>query len=227
MAEQNSEPNPYIRFIIMYSFIALALFLPAGTIFWLQGWIYIIIMILFSTSLLTYLTKKDPELLKARAKTKTTESWDKKLLVFSTPFFILMYILPGFDAVRFRWSSVPFYINIIGFIGVIFAIILLFLVIRENTYLSRVVEIQEERGHRVITTGPYRIVRHPMYLAITFLFISHCFALGSLFSLITCAFVILTIILRTIREDKMLHEQLKGYKEYAQKTRFKLIPGIW
>ena len=82
MVDKNSEPNPYVRFIIIYIFIALALFLPAGTIFWLQGWIYIILMIVFSTSLLTYFTKKDPELLKARVKTKTTESWDKKILIF-------------------------------------------------------------------------------------------------------------------------------------------------
>ncbi len=109
----------------------------------------------------------------------------------------------------------------------VIALILFFLVNRENTYLSRVVEIQEERGHKVITTGPYRIVRHPMYLAVIILYISHCIALGSLFSLIPCAFVIITLILRTIREDKMLHNQLEGYKEYVQKTRYKLIPGIW
>jgi len=225
--DTNSEPNPYVRFIIMYIFIALALFLPAGTIFWLQGWIYILIMITCSASFITYLTKKDPELLKARAKTKTTESWDKKLGIIGTPFFILMYILPGFDAVRFQWSNLPLYISVIGFIGMILAIILFFLVSRENTYLSRVVEIQEERGHKVITTGPYRIVRHPMYSAVIVLYISHCIALGSLFSLIPCAIIIITIILRTIREDKMLHEQLEDYKEYAQKTRYKLIPGIW
>lgn len=211
----------------MYIFIALALFLPAGTIFWFQGWIYIIIMILFSTSLMTYLTKKDPDLLKARAKTKATESWDKKLGWIGTPFYILMYILPGFDAVRFRWSNLSLYINLIGFIGMILSVILFSLVLRENRYLSRVVEIQEERGHRVITTGPYRIIRHPMYLAVIFLYISHCIALGSLFSLIPCAFIIIMIILRTVREDKMLHEQLEGYKEYAQKTRYKIIPGIW
>ena len=211
----------------MYIFIALALFLPAGTIFWLQGWIYIIIMIIFSSSYITYLARKDPELLKARAKTKTTESWEKKLGVIGTPFFILMYIIPGFDAIRFQWLNVPLYVSIIGFIGMILALILFFFVSRENMYLSRVVEIQEDRGHTVITTGPYRIIRHPMYLAVIILYISHCLALGSLFSLIPCAIIIITIILRTIHEDKMLHEQLKGYKEYAQKTRYKLIPGIW
>lgn len=225
--DMNSEPNPYVRFIIMYVFIALSLFLPAGTIFWIQGWIYLTIMIFFSASFMTYLTLKDPELLKARAKTKTTESWDKKLGIINTPFFILMYILPGFDAVRFKWSNLPLFITIIGFIGMIFAIILFFLVSRANTYLSRVVEIQKERDHRVITTGSYRIVRHPMYFSVIILYISHCIALGSLFSLIPCAIIIITIILRTIREDNMLHEQLEGYKEYAQKTRYKLIPGIW
>jgi len=227
MNDKNSEPNPYIRFVIMYVFIALALFLPAGTIFWLQGWIYIAIMITFSTILITYLTKKDPGLLKARAKTKATESWDKKLGFIGTPFYILMYILPGFDAVRFHWSNLPLYVSIIGFIGMIIAVTLFSLVLRENAYLSRVIEIQEERGHKVITTGPYRIVRHPMYVAVIVLYISHCIALGSLFALIPCAVIIITIILRTIREDKMLHEQLEGYKEYAQKTRYKLIPGIW
>ena len=227
MTDKNSEPNPYVRFIFMYIFIALALFLPAGTIFWLQGWIYIAIMISFSTSLLTYLTRKDPELLKARAKTKSTESWDNKLGMIGTPFFVLMYILPGFDAVRFRWSNVPPLINVVGFIGMIIAAILFILVMRENRYLSRVVEIQEERGHKVITTGPYRIVRHPMYVAVIILYISHCIALGSLFSLIPCAIIIVLIVFRTIHEDKMLHEQLNGYKEYAQKTRYKLIPGIW
>ena len=227
MTDKDSEPNPYVRFIIMYIFIALALFLPAGTIFWLQGWIYLVIMICFSISLLTYLTKKDPELLKARARSKSTESWDNVLGLIGTPFFVLMYILPGFDAVRFRWSNVPPLINIIGFIGMIVATILFILVMRENRYLSRVVEIQEERGHKVITTGPYRIVRHPMYVAVIILYISHCVALGSLFSLIPCAIIIIIIIFRTIREDKMLHEQLEGYKEYSQQTRYKLVPGIW
>ena len=227
MSEKNPEPNPVVKFVIMYILIALALFLPAGTIFWLQGWIYIMIMIIFSSTLILYLKKNDHELLKARAKTRTTESWDKKISSIVGIFFIAMYILPGFDAVRFQWSTVPFYINIIGFIGMGLSLIFFFLVNRENTYLSRIVEIQEERGHKVITTGPYRIVRHPMYLAVIFIYISHCLALGSLYSLIPCIGAIVTIFLRTYYEDKMLHEQLEGYKEYALKTRYKLIPGIW
>ncbi len=227
MSEKNPEPNPVAKFVIMYILLALTLFFPAGTIFWLQGWIYIIIMTIFSSTLILYLKKKDPELLKARAKTRATESWDKKISSISGIFFIAMYILPGFDAVRFQWSTVPFYINMIGFIGMGLSLIFFFLVNRENTYLSRVVEIQEEKGHKVITTGPYRIVRHPMYLSVIFIYVSHCLALGSLYSLIPCFGTIVTIFLRTYYEDKMLHEQLEGYKEYALKTRYKLIPGIW
>lgn len=227
MSEENTDPNPVIRFILMYIILALALFIPAGTILWLQGGIYIIMMIVFSTSFIIYLKKKDPELLKARAKTKTTESWDKKIGIIAGVFFLAMYILPGFDAVRFHWSSVPLLINMIGFAGMILAVIFFLLVSRENTYLSRVVEIQDERGHKVITTGPYKIVRHPMYLAVIVLYICHCLALGSLYSLIPCTGLIITIIFRIYYEDKKLHEELEGYKEYAEKTRFKLIPGIW
>ncbi len=227
MSEKNTDPNPVIKFILLYILFALALFIPAGTILWPQGGIYIIIMIIFSTSFIIYLKKKDPELLKARAKTKATESWDKKIGAIAGIFILAMYILPGFDAVRFRWSSVPLLMNIIGFVGMILALILLFLVNRENTYLSVVVEIQEERGHKVITTGPYKIVRHPMYLALIVLYPSHCLALGSFYSLIPCMGLIITIIFRIYYEEKKLHEQLEGYNEYAKKTRYKLIPGIW
>ena len=227
MSDKESDTNSIVKFVIIYVILALALFLPAGTIFWLQGWIYIAILIVFSISFIIYLKKYDPGLLKARSESKTTESWDKKVTGIANVFFLAIFIVPGFDAVRFKWSSVPFYINIIGFVGMGFSLFLFFLVSRENTYLSTVVEIQEERGHKVITTGPYRIVRHPMYLAVILLFLFQCLALGSLYSLIPWIGLIVSIVIRTIREDKLLHEQLEGYKEYAQKTKYKMIPGIW
>lgn len=227
MSDKDTDKNPIVKFIAIYIILALALFLPAGTIFWLQGWIYIALLIVFSTSYIMYLKKNDLGLLKARTESKATESWDKIVTGFASVFFLAMFIVPGFDAVRFQWSTVPFYINLIGFAGMVLSLILFFMVSRENSYLSRVVEIQEKRGHKVITTGPYRIVRHPMYLAIILLFLSQCLALGSLYSLIPLVGLIVTIVIRTILEDKLLHEQLEGYKEYAQKTRYKIIPGIW
>ena len=98
---------------------------------------------------------------------------------------------------------------------------------KENTFLSKAVEIQEERGHTVITTGPYRIVRHPMYLGFILFIVFYCLALGSLFSLIPTALGVVGLVIRTILEDRKLYKELEGYKEYAQKTKKKLIPLIW
>lgn len=227
LIEKKSNSNPVIKFSIMYIVLGLALFLPAGTIFWLEAWIYLAIFITYSINLMFYLKKNDPELLKSRTKFKTEVSWDKKISSIGAVFMIAMYIMPGFDVVRFQWSHIPLYIELVGFIGIILSLLTHFLVIKENTFLSRVVEIQKDRGHKVITTGPYRIIRHPMYLGVIFMYICHCIALGSLYALIPCIGVLITIVLRTYYEDKMLHEQLPGYKEYAEKTRYRLIPGVW
>ncbi len=227
MPKESKDPNPLLKFVLIYIIIALALFIPAGTIFWLQGWIYIVIAIGFSCSYLIYLKKQDPALLKARTKSKPTESWDKIVTTLASICMIALYIIPGLDAVRFRWSNIPLVINIIGYIGMMIALFLFFLVSRENTFLSTIVEVQKERDHRVITTGPYRLVRHPMYLAVIILYICHCFALGSFLALIPCSGLVIAITVRTYFEDRMLHQQLEGYSEYAQITRYRLLPGIW
>ena len=140
---------------------------------------------------------------------------------------IPLYILPGYDAVRFQWSYIPFFIKIIGFIGVALSLILMFLVTKENSFLARTVKIQEDKGHQVITTGPYRFVRHPLYTGMIIYIICHSLALGSLYSLIPGFIINIGFIFRTKFEDKLLHEKLEGYMEYAQKTRYKLIPRIW
>jgi protein-S-isoprenylcysteine O-methyltransferase Ste14 len=98
---------------------------------------------------------------------------------------------------------------------------------RENTYLSRVVEIQKDRGHKVITTGPYRYVRHPMYVGVIILLVSVPLALGSLWALVPGVALTIIIIIRTHLEDKTLHAELEGYKAYAGKVRYRLVPGIW
>ena len=98
---------------------------------------------------------------------------------------------------------------------------------RENTFLSRIVEIQKERGHRVITTGPYQYVRHPMYFGVIVLFFCIPVALGSLWSLIPSAALTLLVLIRTVLEEKTLHEELEGYNSYAEKVRYKIVPGIW
>jgi len=116
------------------------------------------------------------------------------------PFYIAYLVLPGFDAVRHQWSHVPLGVKVI---------------------------IQEDRGHKVITTGPYKFVRHPMYIGATILMICLPIALGSLYALIPLVFCIIFVIIRTALEDKTLHNELEGYAEYAKRTKYRLIPGIW
>ena len=140
--------------------------------------------------------------------------------------FLPIFIIPGFER-KYGWSNVPFWVKIIGFVGFSLGLIIIFLVMKENTFLSKAVEIQKDRGHKVITTGPYSVVRHPMYSGFILFMVFYCFALGSLYSLIPTALGVVGLVIRTVLEDRMLHEELEGYKDYAQKTKKKLIPLIW
>ena len=172
--------------------------------------------------------KKSPELLKERMSTKKdAKSWDKKIIRVYTLLLMTMLAVAGLDAVRLRWSHVPLSLKIAGFSGFIPAFLLVFWTMTENAYLSQVVRIQKDRDHRVCTTGPYKYVRHPMYVGIILLILCLPLALGSFYALIPGLLIALLFILRTFLEDKTLHAELPGYKEYADRVRYKLIPGIW
>jgi protein-S-isoprenylcysteine O-methyltransferase Ste14 len=218
-----------IRLATGIAILLAAFFGSAGTLAWPEAWLYIIIQYSFSTIFAIWLKKYNPELLRDRMAflKPAAKRWDKAILLISTVVFVPYLILPGLDAVRFQWSSVPPLIKIVSFVGIILSYILLFWVMRENTYLSRIVEIQKERGHRVITTGPYQYVRHPMYFGVIVLSICIPVALGSLWSLIPGAVLTLLILIRTYLEDKTLREELQGYSSYAEKVKYKIIPGIW
>jgi protein-S-isoprenylcysteine O-methyltransferase Ste14 len=122
---------------------------------------------------------------------------------------------------------VPLSLKIVGFSGFAPAFFLVFWTMTENTYLSEIVRIQKERGHRVCTTGPYKYVRHPMYAGVILIILCLPLALGSFYSLIPGSLIILLFILRTFLEDKTLQDELPGYRDYAGRVRYKLIPGIW
>ena len=158
---------------------------------------------------------------------KSAKGWDKVLMFVSLPFYIPYLIIPGFNAVRYQWSHVPVWVKSLCFVLIVASFLWITWIMKENTFLSRFVEIQEERGHKVITTGPYRFVRHPMYIGASILLLALPVALGSLYALIPAAFTVVFTIIRTVLEDKTLHKELEGYVEYAQKTKYRLIPGIW
>ena len=214
--------------IILFLFGAL-LFGPAGTLKWPEAWLFLIIYFAWAILLVTWLKKNNPDLLKERLawEKKALKGWDKFFMLVITPLFIAMLLILGLDVVRFQWSQAPLALKALGFVGITLSLILIFFVMRENTYLSRIVEIQEDRGHKVITTGPYKYVRHPMYVGvITFVFCIPL-ALGSLYALLPSSLLAILIVIRTYLEDKTLHKDLPGYNEYAKKTRYRLLPWVW
>ena len=229
MAEKGLIAKLIARFVLGLVVIGAILFGTAGTFDWPEAWIYIVIQFGWSITLSVFLWNHDIDLLKDRMKftKKSAKGWDKVMTFVSIPFYIPYLVLPGLDAVRYQWSHVPVWAKAVSFIVLVALFLWITWIMKVNTYLSRFVEIQEDRGHKVITTGPYRFVRHPMYISAMILMIALPIALGSLYALIPMAFIIVFIIVRTYLEDKTLYRELEGYVEYAQKTKYRLLPGIW
>jgi protein-S-isoprenylcysteine O-methyltransferase Ste14 len=128
---------------------------------------------------------------------------------------------------RYQWSAVPIAVQVAAFACIVLSLLLIYWVMLENPFLSRVVEVQTERSHRVVTSGPYRYVRHPMYSGIIVLFVCIPLALGSFWSLIPAAILVLLILVRTLLEEKTLRTELEGYKAYAERVRYRVLPGVW
>ena len=199
--------------------------IPAGTLWYWEAWTLIGTLVLPATGVFVYLLKKDPELLARRLKTKEKEKEQKSLMKYSVWFFFLAFLLPGFDK-RFGWSEVPWWLALFADVLVFLGYLLFFYVIRENRYASRVVEVEKEQT--VIDTGPYSIVRHPMYVSNLLIYSLAPLALGSFWAVPVAAGGILFILARRIRnEEDVLMRDLSGYREYMARTRYRLIPGIW
>ena len=212
------------RFFAGLLIVGLLLFLPAGTLRYPQAWILIGILFvpMFTAGLI--MMKKNPELLKKRLNVREKETEQREVILFSGLMFLAAFILAGFSF-RFGWLMLPFSVSIIVAIIFLAAYALYAEVLRENTYLSRTVEVQEDQ--KVIDTGLYGIVRHPMYMATVLLFLSMPLVLGSLISFLIM-FCYIPIIAKRIRnEEQVLAEGLTGYEEYRKKVKYRLIPFIW
>jgi protein-S-isoprenylcysteine O-methyltransferase Ste14 len=216
------------RVVVGLALILAILFIPAGSLCWPQAWAFLALYLSAVGGFYTYTRKKDSGLLKERmSPQKNVKAWDRRIVRIYSILLAAMTVLAGLDAVRFRWSRLSLGWNILGFGGLALAMVLAFRATRENTFASQVVRIQVDRGHRVCSTGPYAHVRHPMYAGVILSIVSFPLALGSLFGLIPAGLIVGLFVLRTSLEDRTLQEELPGYKEYAQKVRFRLIPGIW
>lgn len=204
--------------------MGLLLFLPAGTLGWKEGWILMIILFvpMFIAGLVMYF--KAPDLLKSRLRAKETQSEQKDVIRFSGLMFIAAFILAGLNY-RFQWIKLPEAIVWIGVVIFLLAYCLFGEVLRENQYLSRVIEVQD--GQTVVDTGLYGIVRHPMYSATVLLFLSMPLVLGSVLSLIIMLAYIPIIVKRIRNEEEVLEKELRGYDEYKNKVKYRLLPFIW
>jgi protein-S-isoprenylcysteine O-methyltransferase Ste14 len=209
------------------AFVAL-IFAAAGTFHWPRLWFFLGFYLVTLSGLMLWLKKRDPGLLKERMTVrKDVKGWDRAILRVYTVILALVFLIVAFDAVRFRWSRVPVVLSWLAFGGILAAWAIIFWAFRENTFLSEFVRIQADRGHTVCTTGPYRFVRHPMYLAIILSVLCVPLFLGSFYALIPAGMIAGLFVLRTSLEDQTLRKELPGYSEYASKTRWKLVPKMW
>ena len=212
------------RFTGLFIILGFMFFLPAWTFNYWQAWIYMLILVVPMIFIVRYLYKYDPELLKRRLRMRERQKTQKLIQAVLWPFFLLAYIIPGFDY-RLHWSNVPLTIIIISEVLVLLSYLFIGQVFRTNSYASRIIEV--EKGQRVITTGPYAIVRHPMYFGVFVMYVFSPLALGSYWALIPALLIVPILFIRIRGEEKELLENLEGYKEYVIKTKYRLVPGIW
>jgi protein-S-isoprenylcysteine O-methyltransferase Ste14 len=220
----------YIILVSEVLFFAALLFGAAGTVRWPAAWAY---LILFSTGafwLTLRLARRDPALLAERIKSpwqKGQPFWDKILILSMMVTWCAWLVLMGMDAVRFRWSVVPVWLQCAGAAMIVLSFWMIDRVFRENPFLTAVVRIQTERGHRVVSTGPYATVRHPLYASMLILLPATALMLGSWAGLAASVVFLGGIVFRTAMEDRELQRGLAGYPEYAARVRYRLIPLIW
>ncbi len=207
--------------------VAACLFFSAGTLDYWQAWVFLAVFFVPEVAITGYLMRKDPRLLERRVRAGPVaekETRQKIIQLVASLSFVGMMILPGLDH-RFGWSAVPPYVAIVGDGLVALGFFGVFLVFKENTFASAVIEIGAEQ--RVVSTGPYAIVRHPMYAAALVLIPGVPLALGSWWGLLTIIPITAAIVLRLLDEERFLTNNLPGYREYQQTVRYRLAPFVW
>jgi len=213
-----------IKFTLGVLIVGLLIFLPAGTLNYWNAWLLMGLLFIPMFIAGIILMIKNPDLLKKRLDAKEKEGEQKKIIGMSAIIFILGFVSAGLDF-RNGWSNMPLWVVKSASVIFIISYILYAEVLRENTYLSRTIEVQENQ--KVIDTGLYGIVRHPMYFATTLLFLSFPVVLGSWFSFAIFCFFPFVLVKRIKNEEDVLENGLEGYKEYKQKVKYRMIPFVW
>lgn len=218
-----------VRFAFAFIAALVVLFLPAGTWKFWQGWAFLATFFIPYVLTFLYFYKYDPKVVERRLQSNEPVSEQKALIRWARPLFIASFPLPGLDY-RFGWSrmlvgAMPVWLTIFSLLMVLAGILGVFWVLKVNAHASRTIQVEE--GQTVISTGPYRVVRHPLYTASVVLWVFTPLALGSYVSLPVFLVLVSFYVLRLLSEEKVLRVELPGYSEYCAKTRFHLIPLVW
>ncbi len=201
-----------------------ALFLPAGSWRFWQGWVFLSIFLSGTAFTTLYLYRHDPALLERRLAQKEPAREQKLFRIFWIPLWVVVITLPGLDH-RLGWSRVPPWLTLFSAAAVVGSYVAVLVVMKVNTFASAVIQV--EAGQKVISTGPYRVVRHPMYSGFLMMILAAPLTLGSYVALAPAVLLIPVLIYRLIHEEKTLRQELPGYAEYCQRTRFRLVPFIY
>ena len=213
-----------VRLVAGFILLLAVLLLSAGTVAYWEAWVYMTVLFVPMTLALVFLLKADPELLERRMRTKEKSPEQSFIVKLGSVCYGVAFLLPGFDR-RFEWSRASVATVVTADVLVLLGYGLCLLVLRENRYASRIVEVEE--GQRVVTTGPYAIVRHPMYLGVLVMFLFTPVALGSGCAVISALPLVAVLVARIRSEEQLLSKKLKGYEEYTRITRYRLLPGVW
>ncbi len=216
--------NAIVKFVAGILLVELLVFLPAGSFAYFEGWLLMGLLFVPMFAAGIFMLLKAPALLEKRLDVKEKRASQKGVVGFSGLIFIAGFVLAGLDF-RFGWSEVPLAVVIIASVLFVASYGLYAEVMRENAYLSRTIKV--EKDQKVIDTGLYSVVRHPMYAATVILFMMIPLILGSFFALIPFAVYPILIAVRIIDEEKLLTEELSGYEEYKKKVKYRLIPFVW
>jgi protein-S-isoprenylcysteine O-methyltransferase Ste14 len=207
---------------------AATLFVPAGRLDWSAAWVYLGIVNGFMIANIVYLQRENPELVRQRTRLgRGTKRWDVVWSIFFTPLFLAVYVVAGLDAGRYGWSSMPAWLWGVGLALFLPGMALFSRAMGENPFFEKTVRIQSERGHRVVDTGPYRLMRHPGYLGFFAWILSTPLLLGSCWAFVPALLSIAGVVVRTALEDRTLRTELPGYADYARRVRYRLVPGLW
>lgn len=214
-----------LRTIVFIAIIGLFIFVPAGSLAYWQGWVFLFTFAISTFFITVYFLKKDTALIERRLKTNETKGNQKIFQAISgSLFFLGLLVIPGLDH-RFSWSSVSNTIVIISDVIVFFGFVIVFTVFKTNSYTSAIIEVT--KGQKVITGGLYSVVRHPMYLGALLIIVFMPLALNSFIGLFPSMLLCVFVILRLLDEEKVLRAELNGYSRYCNKTRYRIIPYIW